>query len=234
MTAIRLKTQLMKHIRPSFSSLTNLRPHGIVVIGNKMPGVVAVILVGGKARRFNGTDKSELMLGSKTCLEWTIDVLADHVDEIALSVDRSDRYDHAKNYTVVFDWPSEKNEEGVALAILGSLAWAKKAGYNSVISTPVDTPLLPQDYVSLLTREFDGRRPSVFKTPEGLQGLHAIWPVSCFDKIQAAVLHEGIFKISSLHAALKSNEILVPDTRSYRFTNVNNETGLRIAKQYIS
>ena len=201
---------------------------------NKMQSVAAVILVGGKARRLDGADKSELMLGPKTYLEWTLDVLTNQVEKIVLSVGQKDRYNHSIHHDVIFDWPSEQDAQGVALAILGSLAWAREAGYSSIISTPVDTPLLPQNFASVLMQENDRCSPSVFKTAEGLQGLHAIWPVSCFDKMKEAIFIAGILKVSSLHARLKSNEIQISKDEAFRFTNVNSENDLRAAERYIS
>ena len=199
-----------------------------------MPSVAAVILVGGKARRLDGADKSQLLVGPKTCLEWTLDILTNQVDRIVLNVGQKDRYDHSKNHDVIFDWPSDKDVQGVAFGILGSLAWAREAGHSAIISTPVDTPLLPQTFAPVLMQESDGCRPSVFRTAEGLQGLHAIWPVSCLDKMKAAILNEDILKISSLHATLNSNEIQISTDEAFRFTNVNSEKDLRAAERYIS
>lgn len=198
-----------------------------------MPSTAAVILVGGNALRINGVDKSALTLGSKTCLEWTLDVFTEGVDKIALSVGPKDLYNHSKNYDVIYDWPSENDERGAAFAVLGSLAWAKKTGYSSIITTPVDTPLLPHTFPQLIRSEYDEVRPSVCKTSEGLQSLHAIWPTSCLDKIQNTILNDRVLKISSLHATLKSAEILIPKDEDFTFTNVNNEDGLRAAKHYI-
>lgn len=201
-----------------------------------MSSIAAVIFVGGKARRLNGMNKADLMIGRKTCLEWTLESLTHQVEDIVLNVGQNDRYGHAKNHDIIFDWQSEGDREGTAFAILGSLSWAKQAGYDGVITTPVDTPLLPPTFAPTLILANDGDRPSVYKTSEGLQGLqglHAIWPVSCFDEVKNAVLKNGVMKISSLHDSLNSKEILISAEDSFRFTNVNDENDVRIAEQYL-
>lgn len=197
-----------------------------------MPNVAAVILVGGKARRLNGLNKSDILIGSKTCLEWTLEALTNQVEKIVLNVGQTDRYNHGKNHDVIFDWPSEEAAQGTAFAILGSLSWAKQAGYDAVITTPVDTPLLPQTFVSTLMDTNDGNRSSVYKTAEVLQGLHGIWPISCFEEIKNAVLNDGIMKISLLHKILNSNEVQVSAEESFRFTNLNDENDVRVAEKY--
>jgi len=198
-----------------------------------MPSIAAVIFVGGKARRFNGRNKADIIIGRKSCLDWTLKILTHQVGNIVLNVGQNDRYGHGKNHEIIFDWPSEGDREGTAFAILGSLTWAKQAGYDAVITTPVDTPLLPTSFAPTLIHSNDGNRPSVYKTSEGLQGLHAIWPVSCFDDLKTAVLNDGVMKISSLHTHLKSNEIQIPPKESFRFTNLNDEKDLKIAEQYL-
>ena len=81
-----------------------------------MPNVAIVIFVGGKARRLEGQNKSGLMLGSKSFLERTLDVVKGYTEKIAMSVGPTDRYDHAQDHEVIYDWPSKKGERGVAHA----------------------------------------------------------------------------------------------------------------------
>jgi len=196
-----------------------------------MPSLAAVILVGGKANRLQGQNKCDLKIGPKSCLQWTLDLFKSHVDKIALSVGQEDRYNHAIDYEIIFDWPSGLDAQGVALAILGSLAWAKDAGYSAIITTPVDTPFLPENYAALLKRKNDGSKPTVCKTSEGLHGLHAIWPVSCFESIKRAVIDDGILKISKLHKRLHSTEVTFTDQTQTLFLNINDEEVLRNARQ---
>ncbi len=198
-----------------------------------MPRVAGVILIGGDAKRFKGADKSRLIIGSKTCLEWTLGVFENHIDKIALNVGQSDRYGHSKFYDIIFDWPSQNDQRGVALAILGSLAWAKEAGHDAIISTPVDTPLLPKNFVPILKKTYNQQQPSVYKTSEGLHGLHALWPVACFEPLKHAILSDKLLKISALHNHLQSQEIPVSTANAYKFHNVNSPEDLRRAEQYI-
>ena len=196
-----------------------------------MPRLAAVILVGGQARRLLGQNKCDLQIGPKSCLQWTLDVFEGQVDKIALSVGKTDRYHHAKNHEIIYDWPSPPERRGVALAVLGSLAWAKAAGYDAVITAPVDTPFLPKTYTTKLIETYAGLTPVVCKTAKVLHGLHAMWPVSCFDRMKQAVLEEDILKISKLHAILKSTELSFADETVASFMNINDEDVLQKARQ---
>lgn len=197
---------------------------------NITPRTAAVILAGGQARRLNGQNKSGLMVGSKSCLERVFESVKEPVDAIALSVGKTDRYNHAQHHEIIFDWPSAADESGAIFAVLGSLDWAKKTGYDAVITTPVDTPFLPNDYVQRLMKKGPHLRPAVCKTPEGLQGLHALWPVSCFEPLKTAVLENSIYKLSKIHKVLGSKEVTISADEAWTFLNINNEAALQAAR----
>ncbi len=199
---------------------------------NIVPRVAAVILVGGKARRLNGVNKCDLVVGERTCLEWTLDIFKGQVAEIALSVGLQDRFGHGENHEIIYDWPYNPQGGGLAFAILGILSWATDSGYDAIITTPVDTPFLSKTYTTDLKQIYDGRTPVVFDTPRGLQGLHAIWPVTCYKDIKETVLDRKTLKISKLHDALKSKKISLSKDQAGQFKNINNAHCLREARSY--
>jgi len=55
-----------------------------------------------------------------------------------------------------------------------ALVWAGRCGYDAVITTPVDTPMLPEDYVGRLRAK---GLPSFAKNGTQVHALHGIWPV---------------------------------------------------------
>lgn len=193
--------------------------------------IAGIILVGGKASRLNGENKCDLRIGNKSCLEWTLDIFDGQVEKIALSVGNQDRYNHGSSHSVVFDWPCEIENPGVAYAILGSLNWAKEAGFDAIITTPVDTPLLPKTYAARLRSNFDNLAPTVCTTPKGLQGLHAIWPVACWAKLHNIVVERGILKISKIHKGFNSAEIDFPHQKMEAFININDDVSLDQAQK---
>ena len=198
-----------------------------------MPKIAAVILVGGKACRLNGQNKCDLMVGRKTCLEWTLELFREDIQNMALSVGQTDRFGHAKDYQIIFDWPHKHDDSGVAFAILGSLAWAMNNGYEAIITVPVDTPHLSKSYSKNLIQHYNEQQPVVFETPEGLQGLHAIWPVKCFEEVKKIIVGGDIRKISLLHNSLKSEIIHISGSRAEQFQNINTAESLETARKYI-
>jgi len=197
-----------------------------------MPKIAAVILAGGKARRLNGQNKCDVMIGHKSCLDWTLEHFQEHVCQTAMSVGRKDRYGHSKSHEIIFDWPTDAQNPSVAYAILGSLDWAKTKGLDGIITTPVDTPFLPKSFTADLIDRFDANAPIVCKTASGLQGLHALWPVQCFDPIKRFILKDSIYKISTLHRSLSSVELSLPNSGKHDFTNINTEEDLESARSH--
>jgi len=197
-----------------------------------MPKIAAVILAGGKARRLNGQNKCDVMIGSKSCLTRLMDLFHDttDIDVVAISVGTEDRYDHGKTHPVIFDWPTSSTKPSVAYAVMGCLKWAKARRYDAIITTPVDTPFLPITYANELTDTFNGQKPVVCKTDHGLQNLHAVWPVEALEQMRQLVLEEGIQKMSRLHNALGSSELWLEDTNGQLFANINDKTDLERAR----
>ncbi len=199
-----------------------------------MPKIAAIILVGGEARRLQGQNKCDLKIGPKTCLEWTLELFEGQVEKTALSVGLQDRYNHAKSHQIIFDWQSQSNGRAVAFAILGSLVWANNAGFDAIITAPVDTPFLPKSYAATLIQHLNATVPTVCKTADGLQSLHAIWPVSCLGKLKTAILDKNSLKLSTLHDILNSRERLFKAEDKDRFLNINTEDKLKIAREFYS
>lgn len=199
-----------------------------------MSKIAAIILVGGEATRLQGRNKCDLKIGPKTCLEWTLALFKDQVHAIALSVGTQDRYNHATSHPIIIDWPSPTQNSAVAYAILGSLSWAHQTGYDAIITTPVDTPLLPKSYAADLKQHATHHAPTVCKTPDGLQGLHAIWPTSCLEQLKTSILEDNIFKVSKLHSVLNSRELIIKTEDTDRFLNINNEALFKVAQNTYS
>lgn len=195
-----------------------------------MPRIAGVILVGGKARRLNGVDKSKLRVGNKSCLDWVSDVLTDHVDVVALSVAKNTPAE-SDRFATIQDWPSEVERPSVAFAILSSLTWGEENGYDAIITTPVDTPFLPHDFVSRMRARYKNEVARVCSSGGNLQGLHALWSVGCLEKLKHLILNDGVFRISDLHDLLNSKVINFPASEQDAFLNVNTPEALKIANE---
>jgi len=102
--------------------------------------ISAVVLAGGRARRFNGDDKGLISLDGRPLAAWVVDQLAGHVDEILINANRNLPTYAALGHTVVPDYLPEQPGP-----LAGILAAARTARHAWLLSVPCDVPFLPLD-----------------------------------------------------------------------------------------
>lgn len=190
---------------------------------------LGVIFIGGQARRLNGQNKAEILIGGQSCLLRSARRLSE-LDRLALSRPQT----HApapEGFTVLPDWPHPPGTGGPAFAVLGSLDWAQKNGFDFMITTPVDTPFLPEDFVSRLQSQWraQGRnaRPIVAAAGERQHNLHALWPSACFSAVKQSI-EDGERRIHRLHTRLNSQTAAWDDHNA--FLNINTPEDLARAQ----
>ena len=73
---------------------------------------------------------------------------------------------------------------GPLAGLHAAVNWAKKAGYNAVITTPVDTPILPCDFVERLVAT---GAPAIAKCNDRLHFLHGLWSTALTEQLESAI-----------------------------------------------
>lgn len=204
-----------------------------------MTKIAGVIFAGGKARRLEGVDKATLMIGKQSCFDRVSRCLLRRVGQLAISLP-FDQIDHAAltynkgyKYPIAPDWPSREANPAVAYAVLGSLAWAAEEGYNAVVTSPVDTPFLMDDYAEHLIASVACGQSAVYKVGTELHGLHALWSVADFEALKHMILNEQILKISKLHDGISSKKIAVSENEFRHFWNINTPDALEAAQKRV-
>ena len=107
--------------------------------------VSAIILAGGRARRFNGEDKGLLPLAGRPLAAWVAERLEGHAAEILISANRNLASYGALGHTVVSDHLPDQPGP-----LAGLLACARTAREEWLLSVPCDVPFLPLDLVMRL------------------------------------------------------------------------------------
>lgn len=107
--------------------------------------VTAVILAGGRARRFGGEDKGLLQLAHRPLAGWVAQRLAGQADEILVNANRNLAQYATLGHTVV---PDHLPEYPGPLA--GLLAAARTARNEWLFTAPCDAPFLPLDLIPRL------------------------------------------------------------------------------------
>lgn len=107
--------------------------------------VTAVILAGGRARRFGGEDKGLIQLRHRPLVAWVAQRLAGQADEILINANRNLPEYAALGHTVVPD-----HLPGHLGPLAGLLAAARTARNEWLFTAPCDAPFLPQDLIPRL------------------------------------------------------------------------------------
>ena len=172
-----------------------------------------------------GVDKGQLVLHDQSFQDIALNFLAQHFDQIAISVGQEKRPDSA--YPQLLDRQIDDQSIGPIGGVLAGLDWANNLGLVGVVTIAVDTPILPDD-LGLRLCESGG---SAYASNQG-QGhwLHAAWPVSIYKTLQAVVFKDGIYSLYRLHERLGSRAVAFADQRLGCFQNVNTQEDFEAVK----
>jgi molybdopterin-guanine dinucleotide biosynthesis protein A len=137
----------------------------------------AAILAGGRARRFDGRDKSQLRIGGRSILERQIEALRSCTNRIFLVGSRS-AGSIADSLTVVADRMAERGPLGGLDAALDA------AGEDAVMLLACDMPNVTGPWLSHLVSVLDGADAVVPRTERGYHPLCAVYAQSCRSTVQ--------------------------------------------------
>lgn len=129
------------------------------------PPVLGVILAGGTGRRMSqdggGADKALIPLGGRPLLSHILERLGPQCAALALNAGGDPARFAAFGLPVAPDDAEFLDADGYGAGplagILAGLDFAALAGFDRIVTAPVDTPFLPHDYAARLLRMADDR-----------------------------------------------------------------------------
>ena len=109
--------------------------------------IAAIIIAGGKARRFDSVDKALIKFNQKPLIEHVISRIIDQVDLVAIN-----RASELQGYDLPIVADLEGDQCGPIGGLEAAIKWANTIMPipEYLLTVPVDTPLLPRDLVSKL------------------------------------------------------------------------------------
>lgn len=178
----------------------------------------AAILIGGRARRLGGVDKSRITIAGRTIFERQVDVLRGLVDHIVI-VGGDDHPGRPDGIEAVADrWPGGGS--------LGGIATALSVAQGPVLVLACDMPFVTGAFLSrvreALTPDVDAAIP---KTADGWHPLCAAYARACLEPMRRRV-EEGRLKVVDALDGLRVREIGVAEVAAFDpdgrlLTNVN-------------
>lgn len=142
--------------------------------------IAGLVLAGGQGRRMHYADKAFMDIDHKPCIDWVITRLEQQCSGIAISANGNPQRFSAWHYPVL---PDTYFDVGPLAGLLSGLEWAEAAGFDALLSVPVDTPFIPHDLAGTLLPA-----PSYAVYAEQRHSLVALWPVTQARAVLAAQL----------------------------------------------
>ncbi|MCI5044020.1 MAG: molybdenum cofactor guanylyltransferase [Aquisalinus sp.] len=201
--------------------------------------LAAVILMGGKAERLGGIDKAQLLIGNKTAFDWVCERVSPYAIRTYCSVARTEAVERF-SLPVIVDDRDRQGDVGVADIILRCLRYVRDelqgaARVTHLLTCPVDTPFIPEDFVLRLMQAAGNNSNAVASAGGRLHGLHALWSFSCVDELTCHVQEHGVRRLSALHESLRSVRVEFPVGDVIDpFFNINTRSDLQQAKAFAS
>lgn len=172
-----------------------------------------------------GVDKALLSLAGRPLLGHVLDRLARQVDQVLLSANGDPARFAEWGCKVVAD----AHPQGPLSGILAAMYEAALLGATHVVSSPVDTPFLPDDLVErlLLASRMSPEGLALARTADGTHPATALWPVTLAPALAVFLATGGakVTRFTDAHHAAFSD---FPDPRA--FLNLNTPEDLAAAE----
>ncbi len=185
--------------------------------------VVGLVLAGGRSVRFGG-EKAAANLAGQPLIVRAMSRLQRCCEMVAANVragTESEALARAAGLPLLYDFPGDAL--GPLAGVKVGLTWARDQGARALAVSPCDVPLLPDDLFARLIVAA-GSGAALAETPEGLQPLCALWPVTALAQVTDALLSGAHPPTWRLLESLGAIRVRFADSGA--FANVNTRADL--------
>jgi len=192
--------------------------------------ITGLILAGGRAQRMGGTDKGLISFHDKPLIESTITKLKPQTHSILINANRNITKYASYGYPVIMD---ETPDFSGPLA--GFSVGLKSCKTPFLLTSPCDSPLLPNNLAELLSAEMeDGDYELVYASSKEADGKVWAQPVFCLMRTNlldslTKFLLKGDLKIDRWFKELRSSTVVFEDPLV--FANVNTPEELKLLEE---
>lgn len=185
--------------------------------------IVGLVVAGGRSVRFGG-EKAVAVLQGRPLLLWAARRLQGSCSRVAVNArpgTGAETLAREQGFPVLHDVAGDA--AGPLAGVRVGLQWAQAQGAGALAVSPCDAPLLPQDlYPRLLAAAAAGA--AVAETPEGVEPLCAVWPVSALPAVTAALAQGAHPPTWRVLESLSAAHVRFDDAAA--FANINTQAEL--------
>ena len=183
--------------------------------------LTTVILAGGKGMRIGGNKGLKLLHG-KALIDWVLDAIRPHSDEILINAN-ANKSEYANcGYRIITDHSPEH-----AGPLAGLQAALHSAQHEWVACVPCDTPFLPGNLITRLRSAITPATETVVAIADGQrQPTIALYRKSVLLKLDA-YLDSGARKVGDWLHTLRVSEVIFENAAA--FVNINSRQELALA-----
>ena len=187
--------------------------------------IPVVILSGGLSSRF-GSNKALANLDGKRLVDQLIERLREQT-AAPIVINAADEKTYGlPDHDFIVDQVGDRL--GPLAGIHAALTWAEQHGYESVCATPVDTPFIPDNFVSVMTSVAG---PVIASFAGKYHPIHGAWPVSLKRSLETGI-SSGMRAVMSWVDTLDATALDFADfCESDPFININRPTDIALIEE---
>ena len=193
--------------------------------------IIAVILAGGKSRRF-GVDKSTTKLGDKTLIEHTISKIKKKFSEILIISNNQEIKVDKKNIFVLKD--CIQGQLGPLVGVLSAMKWIETNNkkYDWVATFPCDTPFFDISIIDEVKRfsKKNNKKLYFIKSGKKRHNIFGLWSIQLKDILEKDI-NNNFRKVEEWADKIGLETININHQKFDSFLNINTKEDLEEAKK---
>ena len=195
--------------------------------------ILAVVLAGGKSRRF-GEDKNSVKLGDKTLLEHVLFKIWSKFQEILIVSSHPLKIQDKKKIIIIQDC---LDDYGPLAGVLSSMKWVKKneKTYKWIATFPSDTPFFESSIIDEYKKRIKANDSSLYfvKSNNKRHNIFGLWSIDLLETLEKDLIKNKFRKVEEWANKIGVKTINVEIKNFDPFFNINTKEDFEVAKEYL-
>ena len=196
--------------------------------------ILAVILAGGKSKRF-GEDKSLAKLGSKSLIEHVIHKVRGKFKKILIISNKDIKIKESKDITIIPD--CIEGNLGPLVGVLTAMRWSKniKENYRWIATFPSDTPFFDMSIVEQYKKQITTNNSKLYfvRSNEKRHNIFGLWSIDLLDILENDLVKNNFRKVEDWANKIGVKTINIKFDKFDPFLNINTKEDLNKAERIL-